>query len=150
MTAAENDCFCDQAQDILKRSITWRCESSDYTFRRNLLPHITRIRRQSSLYSTKPKEDGIAEFALVFSEAGRWKEAEELDVQVMETRERVLGKEHPDTLTNIANLASTYWEQGHLKEVEKLEVQVMETTKRVLGKEHPSTLLSMTNLALSW
>jgi hypothetical protein len=28
---------------------------------------------------------------------GRWKEAEELDVQAMETRKRVLGEEHPDT-----------------------------------------------------
>ncbi len=28
---------------------------------------------------------------------------------VMETRKRVLGEEHPDTLIIIANLASTYW-----------------------------------------
>ena len=32
---------------------------------------------------------------------GRWKEAEELEVQVMETIKRVLGEEHPDTLTSI-------------------------------------------------
>ncbi|KAF2467718.1 uncharacterized protein BDR25DRAFT_233833, partial [Lindgomyces ingoldianus] len=57
---------------------------------------------------------------------GRWKEAEELFVQVMETRKRVLGEEHPDTLTSMANLAST---------------------KRVLGEEHPDTLTSMNNLA---
>ena len=35
---------------------------------------------------------------------GRWKEAEELQVQVMETSKRVLGEEHPSTLTTIANL----------------------------------------------
>jgi len=37
---------------------------------------------------------------------------EELDVRVMETRVRVLGEEHPSTLTSMANLASTFWNQG--------------------------------------
>ncbi|KAH9213480.1 hypothetical protein DL95DRAFT_302188, partial [Leptodontidium sp. 2 PMI_412] len=34
----------------------------------------------------------------------RWKEAEELEVQVMDMME-VLGQEHPDTLTSMNNLA---------------------------------------------
>ena len=58
---------------------------------------------------------------------GRWKEAEELEVQVMETRKRILGQEHPSILTSMANLASTYRNQGRWKEAEELEVQVMET-----------------------
>lgn len=33
--------------------------------------------------------------------------AEELKLQMMETSERVLGEEHPDTLTSMANLAHT-------------------------------------------
>jgi hypothetical protein len=69
---------------------------------------------------------------------GRWKEAEELFGQVMETRKRVLGVEHPSTLTSMANLASTYMNQGRWKEAEQLNVQVMETRKRVLGAKHPS------------
>jgi hypothetical protein len=43
---------------------------------------------------------------------GRWKEAEEPFVQVVETRKRVLGKGHPNTLTRMGNLASTYMNQG--------------------------------------
>ena len=86
----------------------------------------------------------------VYDEEGRWKEAEELQVQVMETGSRVLGKEHPDTLTSIANLASTYSNQGRWKEAEELQVQVMETSSRVLGEEHPSTLISMANLASTY
>jgi len=62
---------------------------------------------------------------------------------VMETRKRVLGQEHPDTLTSVANLASTYRNQGRWKEAEELDVQVMETRKRVLGQEHPDTLNSV-------
>ncbi|TGZ77583.1 hypothetical protein EX30DRAFT_287808, partial [Ascodesmis nigricans] len=72
-----------------------------------------------------------------------WVVAEELGVQVMETRKRVLGEGHPNTLSSMANPASTFWNQGRWKEAEKLEVQVMATTKRVLGEEHPNTLTSM-------
>src|SRR3954469_21910830 len=78
---------------------------------------------------------------------GRWKEAEELEVKVMETSLRVLGEEHPSTLTSMANLASTFWNQGRWKETEELEVQVKDTRKRELGEEHPDTLTSMANLA---
>ena len=88
--------------------------------------------------------------ASIFWNQGRSKEAEVLDVQVMETRKRVLGQEHPDTLTSMANLASTYRNQGRLKEAEELLVQVIETLKRVLGQEHPSTLNSMNNLASTY
>ncbi|EED12700.1 kinesin, putative [Talaromyces stipitatus ATCC 10500] len=100
---------------------------------------------------------------------GRWNEAEELFVQheqpgvnIQGSRtverggkaeragdgdKRVLGAEHPDTLTSMANLASTYRNQGRWKEAEELLVQVMETMTRVLGVEHPYTLSSMANLA---
>ena len=88
--------------------------------------------------------------ALTFWNQGRLKEAEELFVQVMETRKRVHGQEHPHTLTSMASLASTFWSQERWKEAEELEVQVMMTKKRVLGREHPSTLTSMTNLATKY
>ena len=71
-------------------------------------------------------------------------------MQVMESSSRVLGREHPSTLTSMANLASTFWNQGRWKEAEELEVQVMETRKRVLGLEHPSTLTSMAKLASTY
>jgi hypothetical protein len=40
---------------------------------------------------------------------GRYNEAEIPFVEVMERHKRVLGQEHPDTLTSMANLASTFW-----------------------------------------
>ncbi|OAG00992.1 TPR-like protein [Paraphaeosphaeria sporulosa] len=96
--------------------------------------------------------------ALALYSDGRYEEAEELfvqvmetssrlNVQVMETFKRVLGEEHHSTLTSMANLASTFSNQGRWNEAEELEVQLMETSLRVLGKEHPSTLTSMNNLA---
>ena len=71
-------------------------------------------------------------------------------MEVMETRKRVLGLEHPDMLTSMAHLASRYRNQSRSKETEELEVQVMETRKRVLGLEHSYTLTSMANVALTY
>jgi pentatricopeptide repeat protein len=67
----------------------------------------------------------------------------------METRKRVLGLEHPDTLISMNDLASTYGKKGRWDEAEELFVQVMETHKRVLGPEHPRTLTSMNNLSVT-
>jgi hypothetical protein len=41
-------------------------------------------------------------------------------MQVMDTRKRVLGDKHPDTLNSIANLAVTYRNQGRWTEAEKI------------------------------
>ncbi|PIG69514.1 hypothetical protein AARAC_012044 [Aspergillus arachidicola] len=60
---------------------------------------------------------------------GRYNDAEELQVQVVETRKQVLGPEHPNTLTSMANLALTYRNQGRWKEAEELGAQVTETRK---------------------
>lgn len=68
----------------------------------------------------------------------------------MEIMKRLLGEEHPHTLTSMANLALTYRLQGRWKEAQELEVAVLEIRKRVLGEEHPYTLISMNNLAFTW
>jgi tetratricopeptide (TPR) repeat protein len=118
---------------------------------RRLLPHA-----RYALSHRLSEQEGADRMSLIWKCAmallsdGRYNEAEELFEQVMETRKRVLGDEHPDTLASMANLASTYWNQGRWKEAEELNMQVIETRKRVLGDEHPSTLTSMNNLALTY
>ncbi|KAH8698104.1 kinesin light chain [Phaeosphaeriaceae sp. PMI808] len=118
---------------------------------RRFLPHVQYALSQSLAdYDDKSRLELAQKCAIALYSDGRYKEAEELEVQVMETSSRVLGDEHPDTLTSMANLASTYRSQGRWKEAEKLEVQVIETRKKVLGDEHPDTLTSMTNLASTY
>jgi hypothetical protein len=57
---------------------------------------------------------------------------------------RVLGKEHPDTLTTTGNVAACLSHQGNYVEAER---EVLGTTRRVLSDEHPSTLWSANSLA---
>ena len=66
---------------------------------------------------------------------------------MLEARARLLGKEHPDTLTSMNNLAQTLYAQGDLARAHELQEQVVEAMARLLGKEHPNTLTSMNNLA---
>jgi hypothetical protein len=90
----------------------------------------------------------MGNLACTYRNQGRLKDAEVLEVVVMEKRKELLGEDHPDTLLSMGNLASTYRNQGRLKDAEVLEVVVMEKRKEVLGEDHPDTLLSMGNLAL--
>ena len=92
----------------------------------------------------------IAELSTVLNAQGNWREAGELEVQVITTLKRVLGAENPDTLTCMFNLALTYRNQGRWKEAEELFMQVMKTSLRVLGAEHPSTLRNTANLASTY
>ncbi|KAJ6109868.1 hypothetical protein N7486_002103 [Penicillium sp. IBT 16267x] len=100
------------------------------------------------LYPDTPTSMG--NLASTYRKQGRWEEAEQLDVQVMETRKTKLGEDHPDTLTSMANLASTYRKQGRWEKAERLFVQGMETSKTKLGEDHPDTLTSMAYLAFTW
>lgn len=52
--------------------------------------------------------ESTAMFAMARWEQGWWKEAEQLNVRVIETRKIKLGEDHPDTLINTANLVVTY------------------------------------------
>ncbi|RYN82567.1 hypothetical protein AA0119_g13411 [Alternaria tenuissima] len=118
---------------------------------RRLLPHM-----QYTLSHSSADDDYeerlwlVSKCAATLYSEGRWEEAGELGVQVVETSKRVLTDEHPDTLTSMANLASTYINQGRWKEAEELGVQVLETSKKVLSDEHPDTLTSMANLASTY
>ncbi len=78
---------------------------------------------------------------------GLYQKATNMCKRTLDQKKALLGEEHPDTLTNMANLASTYWNQGRWKEAEKLDIRALETSQRVLGEEHPDTLNSMANLA---
>jgi hypothetical protein len=65
----------------------------------------------------------MGELASTYRKQGRWREAEHLEVLVVEARKRTLGKKHPQTLMSMDNLASTYRSQGRLKEAENRTFQ---------------------------
>ncbi|KAL6713292.1 hypothetical protein ACLMJK_008757 [Lecanora helva] len=79
--------------------------------------------------------------------AGRWKEAEESLVPLVEITKRLLGIVHPLTLTVMNDLAVMYSHQGRWEAAKELLVPTIEINKRARGEEHPGTLRSLNNLA---
>jgi len=82
----------------------------------------------------------------VYEKLGLYPRAQALQQQSMEIRQRVLGPEHPDTLTSMNDLALDLDDSGHYAEAEKLEREALDISRRVLGPEHPDTLMLMSNL----
>ncbi|MCB5166518.1 tetratricopeptide repeat protein [Streptomyces bambusae] len=64
--------------------------------------------------------------------------------------ERVLGSEHPGTLTSRNNLAYGYWSAGDLVRAIPLFERTLADGERVLGSDHPNTLNSRNNLASAY
>ncbi|MFD9061847.1 tetratricopeptide repeat protein, partial [Kitasatospora purpeofusca] len=64
--------------------------------------------------------------------------------------ERILGDDHPGTLTSRSNLASSYWQAGRTAEAIRIEERVAADRERLLGPDHPDTLSARGNLATSY
>ena len=68
-------------------------------------------------------------------------------VRALESCEKVLGSEHPNTLVLVNNLAGHYESQGRYGEAEPMFVRVLKACEKVLGPEHPTTRIVRDNLA---
>src|SRR5699024_4529742 len=97
---------------------------------------------------------------------GDYKKGLEYNKKCYEFRKKVLGEDHPYTLTNLSNLAMSYGNIGDYEkqleynkmcyEIKKEKSSDNKTDKIIsegkteLGEEHPDTLISLGNLALSY
>ena len=77
----------------------------------------------------------------------RYADAERLTREVLADRHRLLGDDHPDTLTSRATLARLAARQGRRAEAEELYRQVIADRTRILGASHPDTAAARTELA---
>ena len=74
--------------------------------------------------------------AVTYRAQGRTGEAARLQEEVLEKRRRILGDDHPDTLTTMNNLASTYRDQGRTGEAARLQEEVLEKRRRITGNKN--------------
>ncbi|KAK0822949.1 hypothetical protein LTR73_008914 [Friedmanniomyces endolithicus] len=78
---------------------------------------------------------------------GKYEAAEEMKRRALEGKEKVLRKEHRDTLTSVSNLALVLQDQGKYEAAEEMNRRALEGREKVLGKEHRDTLTSVYRLA---
>jgi serine/threonine protein kinase/tetratricopeptide (TPR) repeat protein len=87
----------------------------------------------------EPRIAGRLEHTLgdTYRRLGIYEPAERHALRAVETRRRVLGSDHPDTLRSRADLADVYSDQGRWNDAEELLIQVLET-RRHLAQENES------------
>jgi len=89
-------------------------------------------------------------FALLQMTLMRYNEAEQLNQQVLEIRERLLPEVNLDTAQSLQNLACVYIEQGRItmySRAQGLLERSLYIRERLLGPDHPQTARSLNNLA---
>ena len=79
--------------------------------------------------------------------SGHHQEAIKLHSECLRLREKILGQEHPDTISSANNLGITYFIIGDHQEAQALFKQCLEKRTKSLGRQHPCTLASMNNMA---
>lgn len=87
--------------------------------------------------------------ARVHYDEGRWEEAEQLFMQVIETSKTKLSEDHPNTLNSMAHLAFIWKSAGHDAEAISLLRECLTKQKQTLGLNHPITLSNSVTL-LAW
>jgi hypothetical protein len=66
---------------------------------------------------------------------------------VLAKRRRILGAEHPETLTSMNSLAASLWAAGDLEGARALYEDVIAGRSKVHGADHPYTVASASDLA---
>ena len=79
---------------------------------------------------------------------GEHQQARELQTDTFIRRRRILGEDHPDTLTSASRLAADLRALGEYQQARVLDEDTLARRRRVLGEDHPDTLDSARTLAV--
>jgi non-specific serine/threonine protein kinase/serine/threonine-protein kinase len=90
----------------------------------------------------------MATISDVYTGLGLYRPAEQLARKSLDTRRRLLGPDHPDTLKSQFLTAVAADRQGRYPESEKLLRETLEAQRKVLGGEHPDTLKTASRLGM--
>ena len=84
-----------------------------------------------------------------YTEFAQWHEAEQLQLEVLQVRERTLGTENMQTLYSRGTLADIYRHQSRFQEAQKLQMQIQETMTE-WNVAYPYLYTNEHNLALTY
>uniref|UniRef100_UPI002025011E tetratricopeptide repeat protein n=1 Tax=Frankia sp. CiP1_Cm_nod2 TaxID=2897161 RepID=UPI002025011E len=112
------------------------------------LPHVRAVLDRAD--GLNPPPDGLTRLynraASYLVEHGQPGQAMALLQRALTLDERLLGPDHPDTLTSRNNLAYAYESAGRAAEAIDLYERTLPDMLRILGPDHPDTLTSRNNL----
>jgi len=111
------------------------------------VPHVLEIIRQ---FEGKSVDDEILKkIALLCNEAGRgfeydgkYDEALKWLKQALDSREKIVGTEHPETATTYYNIARVCYRQGKYTDALKWYTKALTIREKTLGTKHPDTAVT--------
>ena len=86
--------------------------------------------------------------ANLYSDTGRYQEAEPLLKEALAIRRKRLGNDHPSVAQSLNNLAVLYYETGRYQEAEPLYKEALAIYRKLFGNDHPDVARSLNNLAV--
>ena len=126
---------------------------AEHTHLRSELAHYERL-NEVGRHSRETDQLSLANFSnglgIAYRTLGRTADAIPLFEETLAARERLLDRDHPDTLTSRSNLAIAYADSGRLDDAIRLGEETLAASERVLGSDHPDTLGSRNNLAAAY
>ena len=81
-----------------------------------------------------------------YSEAKKYTQAEDYLQRALTIREKVFGKEDPETADTLNNLGNIYRDQGEFDKAEKYLKNALAIRKKTLENNHPDIAVSLNNL----
>jgi tetratricopeptide (TPR) repeat protein len=112
-----------------------------------LAPHLPLLLDYADPRTATHHRTTLNALAQVLQKAGAFGAARLLHERVLDVETRMLGPEHPDTLTSRNNLGNALFGMGEPAEAIRLLRQTLEDRTRILGPVHPDTLTSRNDLA---
>ncbi len=85
--------------------------------------------------------------ANIYSDQGKYTEAEQLYKRALAIREKALGPEHPVVADNLFNLAVHHWQLSKHGEALQYQKRALAIREKIFGPEHPAVAQSLNNMA---
>jgi tetratricopeptide (TPR) repeat protein len=113
----------------------------------DLSSHFEGMLKELTLPDSTHLANALFRIANLYTDQGRYSEAEPLFLRSLAIAEEQLGTNHPNTATSLNNLAGLYRGMGRYVEAEPLLVRSLAISEEQLGANHPNTATSLNNLA---
>ncbi|KAF7361594.1 FabD/lysophospholipase-like protein [Mycena sanguinolenta] len=111
-----------------------------------LVPHVE-LAEQSAIHSSLVFRE---HYALVFEEAGKYKQSARILEAVLGEYKQILSEDHPKKINAMNDLGITYQWLGHYQNAKDLAVSVLEKRKQIMGEDHIYTISAMNNLGITY
>ena len=141
------------AVTVVASAVPDRVELHSTFVGRRLLPHCDHVYSmlQEDLWNEEDKLSiGSASYWLgrLYFDHSKMKEAEDLYLRALMTKEEILGLEHGSTLMTVNSLGNIYEKQRKEQEAEEMYLRALVGLEKIYGPEHSETLDVINNLGV--